>query len=122
MKWIQEPFTQSELTVINVWNSSCTSCEKEMGILESLSQEYAGRGVQILGLIQGVTDVKDADSLAVVNSAGINYTQLLDSEEFSQLYLKDLGPLPSTILLTAREMSWARWKAAARMPFNGNPR
>ncbi|MFQ8898917.1 MAG: hypothetical protein ACLR71_12590 [[Clostridium] scindens] len=57
-----------------------------MGILESLSQEYAGRGVQILGLIQGVTDVKDADSLAVVNSAGINYTQLLDSEEFSQLY------------------------------------
>ena len=92
-------FTQSELTVINVWNSSCTSCEKEMGILESLSQEYAGRGVQILGLIQGVTDVKDADSLAVVNSAGINYTQLLDSEEFSQLYLKNLGPLPSSIFI-----------------------
>ena len=77
---------------------------------------------RILGLIQGVTDVKDADSLAVVNSAGINYTQLLDSEEFSQLYLKDLALFHPPFLLTAREMPWARWKAAARMPFNGNPR
>ena len=32
-------FTQSELTVINVWNASCTSCAKEMGMLKSLSHQ-----------------------------------------------------------------------------------
>lgn len=92
-------FTQSELTVVNVWDPSCTSCEKEMGILDSLSQEYAGRGVQIVGMIQGVTDVKDSDSQKIVDSTGANYLQLLDSKEFSQQYLKDLGELPSTIFI-----------------------
>lgn len=38
-------FKDNKLTLVNVWNISCTSCIEELPVLDKLNQEYAGKGV-----------------------------------------------------------------------------
>lgn len=88
-------FADYKLTVINVWGTYCSPCLQEMPDLGELAQEYAEKGVQIVGI---VGDVMNSDgtlsesqlekAAQIVEQTGANYVHIpMDLE----LYRSDLG-------------------------------
>ena len=61
--------------VINIWQSACTACEKEMPILQSFHETYGDR-VPVLGIDS--TDVFPGTALEQLGERGVTYPQLAD--------------------------------------------
>jgi thiol-disulfide isomerase/thioredoxin len=61
--------------VINLWQSACTACEKEMPILQSFHETY-GDKVAVLGIDS--TDVFPGTALEQLGERGVTYPQLAD--------------------------------------------
>ncbi len=97
--YIQNIFSQSELTVVNLWEPSCDTCEDEMKILGALGREYAGKGIQMLGIISGVTQEDTTDAAAMTERADADYAQVLDSEEVQKAFPDGSYTLPTTIFV-----------------------
>lgn len=89
----------AELTVINIWDPACESCVDEMKAFSAISAQYSGKGVQIVGVVRGVTERQDEDALAVITETDAHYLQLLDTEELDQQILDQYTETPTTIFL-----------------------
>ncbi len=61
--------------VINIWQSACTACEKEMPILQAFHETYGDR-VPVLGIDS--TDVFPGTALEQLRDRGVTYPQLAD--------------------------------------------
>ena len=97
----QTIFSQAELTVVNVWSPSCADCKQELTISGDLNQEYAGMGVQVIGLIKDVDTENESSSLKMIEDTGANYTHILDSDNVTYkvpttLYIDQNGKLLGT--------------------------
>lgn len=118
--YLHNVLAQTELTVVNIWSPSCSSCEDTLHILEDLNCEYTGNGVQIAGIISGISDPRDEETLAMIERAGVNYTQILDSAEVTKQFLNDSAELPVTLFIDwkgnllgqvkSSDMTAAQWK------------
>lgn len=82
-----EELKNSELTMFNVWATTCPSCIDEMPDLESLNKEYAGK-IQIVGMINDLTDEEGRirkqekeESLRIIEKTGVTYPQLIMDKE-----------------------------------------
>ena len=106
--------SSAELTVFNVWESSCISCQSEMEALAALGDQYSGRGVQIIGVMKGVTQKRDEEALAVISKTGANYIQLLDSEELQKMMPGLYEETPSTVLYSRDKEQLGTVYAGAR--------
>ena len=66
--------------VISYWASWCEPCKEELPVLNSLSQEYASSGIQVI-----TVDAIEQDTLdkvhAIVSQLGLNLTVLLDQKD-----------------------------------------
>ena len=61
--------------LINIWQSACTACEKEMPILQAFHEQYADE-VPVLGIDS--TDVFPGTALEQLRDRGVTYPQLAD--------------------------------------------
>lgn len=61
--------------LINLWQSACTQCEKEMPILQAFHEEH-GERVAVLGIDS--TDVRPGTALEQLAERGVTYPQLAD--------------------------------------------
>lgn len=61
--------------LINIWQSACTACEKEMPILQAFHESYGDR-VAVLGIDS--TDVFPGTALEQLSERGVTYPQLAD--------------------------------------------
>jgi thiol-disulfide isomerase/thioredoxin len=61
--------------VINMWQSACTACEKEMPILQAFHETYGDR-VAVLGIDS--TDTFPGTALEQLADRGVTYPQLAD--------------------------------------------
>jgi thiol-disulfide isomerase/thioredoxin len=61
--------------VINIWQSACTACEKEMPILQAFHETYGDR-VPVLGIDS--TDRFPGTALEQLDDRGVTYPQLAD--------------------------------------------
>lgn len=84
------------LTILNFWEPWCGPCVAEMPYLEQLSQEYADRGLQILG-VYASPDSED-DVAAVLEKTGVTYPILHYVREFGPL---QTGYVPTTVVFNA---------------------
>lgn len=92
-------FAEADVTMLNVWGTFCGPCLNEMPDLGALSSEYAGKGLQIIGL---VGDVRENDEDAayvqeIVDKTGANYQHLLPSSDLQDQLLSKLMYYPTTI-------------------------
>lgn len=97
-----------EVVVLNVWASWCAPCRAEAPSLAALSEEYADRGVQFVGL-----DTRDSDVSARAFAAkyGIDYPNVVDRDGQLQLLFADSLPpqaIPSTLVVDAEGRVAAR--------------
>lgn len=96
----QAVFSESELTVLNVWATYCGPCIREMPYLGELSAEYDSTQVQIIGVPM---DVYNEEYLAYANQliseTGADYTHLLLSQELYDWGLYDIQYVPTTFFV-----------------------
>ena len=91
--WTDACFKDYKLTVINYWAYWCGPCVGEMPDLQKLSQDYASKGVQLLGLYDEIEEKQDA---AMVKKLGVTYPCLRYTSGFEYL---NVGSLPATVFV-----------------------
>lgn len=94
------------LTMVNVWATFCTPCISEMPELGELAEEYADKGVQIVGL---VSDVLDSDGSVsetqldtareIVAATSANYTHIVPSIDLYYGLLYQITSVPTTFFV-----------------------
>ena len=59
------------LTILNFWEPWCGPCVNELPALQKLSEEYADKGVQVIGVFS--TPDSDEEVRAILNRLGVTY-------------------------------------------------
>ena len=93
----QEVFSQSKLTMVNVWATYCNPCLNEMPGLGELAAEYDPSEFQIIGIVSDVMEGEDqtlAESL--VQETGAAYLHLLANDSIGQVILSSVSAVPTT--------------------------
>ncbi len=112
----EQIFAGHSLTILNFWEPWCGPCVAELPFLQQLSQEYADRGVQVVGVFS--TPNVDEDVRKVLDRRGVTYPILRYIPEFDHL---QTGYVPTTVVLdgtgaivygpTAGALNYAGWCA-----------
>ena len=93
----QDVFSQSKLTMVNVWATYCNPCLSEMPGLGELAAEYDPSEFQIIGV---VSNVREGDDQALVESlvqeTGANYPHLLANDSINRALLAGVSGVPTT--------------------------
>ena len=95
-----EIFSQSKLTMVNVWATYCNPCLREMPDLGELAVEYDKQRFQIIGIVSDVLEGED-QSLAesLIQQTGADYTHLLLNESIYNALLTDVSGVPTTFFV-----------------------
>ncbi len=93
-KWTDSCFQNAKLTMVNLWAYWCGPCCSEMPDLQQLSQDYAGRGLQILGISD---EGYEADNIVTMKELGVTYPCLRYVSQFDE-YMST-GSIPTTIFI-----------------------
>lgn len=93
------------LTMVNVWATYCSPCIREMGSLGELSDGYADKGLQVIGV---VSDTLDSDgsispdqvstAKSIVAATGADYLHLVPSSDLYPL-IRMATAVPTTIFV-----------------------
>lgn len=104
-------FEGHDLTVINVWATSCKPCLSEMPKLAKLSDEYEQNGgqVQIIGLCTDLVDM-DANRVdsqielanQIVELTGADYTHLVPDDEMLNFLMENIIGVPTTFFVDSQ--------------------
>ena len=99
-------FKGKKLTMINIWATFCGPCIGEMPDLNRLHQEYADEDFQVIGIVCDVAYAQDSyeaslynDALAVVESTGVTYKNLLPSRSLEIIKLCEVYSVPETVFV-----------------------
>ena len=92
--WDESVFQTHKLTMLNFWEPWCGPCVQEMPDLRKLSEEYADRGLQILGVYSSPGMEEDVDT--VLESTGVQYPILHYTEAFD---IFRSGYVPTTVFV-----------------------
>ncbi|MEV5437812.1 TlpA disulfide reductase family protein [Streptomyces sp. NPDC052682] len=92
---------KGKVVVLNIWGSWCNPCRAEAKYFAKVSQEYAGKGVQFVGI--NTRDSSLGNAVAFEKDFGITYPSLYDPTGKLMLRFKPgtLNPqaVPSTLIL-----------------------
>jgi len=96
-------FSQSRLTMINVWATYCNPCLSEMPGLGELAGEYDAADFQLIGIVSDVLAGEDQDmteyAADLIQRTGANYRHLLLNESLYYALLTDVTAVPTTFFL-----------------------
>ncbi len=98
-----EIFSETKLTMINVWATYCNPCLREMPGLGALAGEYASDEFRIVGVISDVVEGSDQRTLDyaadLVEQTSADYTHLLLNESLYYALLTDVSAVPTTFFI-----------------------
>lgn len=98
-------FSESKLTMVNVWATYCNPCLSEMPGLGELANEYASENFQIIGIISDVQTGAASETIAyaadLIEQTGADYTHLLLNKSLYDALLTDVTAVPTTYFIDA---------------------
>jgi len=93
---ISSAILSGKVGVVNFWGSWCGPCRREQGPLETLSEEYAARGVQFVG-VNARRDQKAA-ALAYLDEFNVTYPSVYNPDS-SIAYAFRVRFMPATFVI-----------------------
>ena len=93
-------FSQSKLTMVNVWATYCNPCLSEMPGLGELADEFDAEEFQVIGIISDVVEGEE-QKLAeeLIEQTQADYTHLLLNESIYNALLTDVAAVPTTFFI-----------------------
>lgn len=95
-----------KLTMVNIWATFCGPCINEMPDLGKISEEYADKGFQIIGIPVDVVDYYgniDASQVElakeIIDETDADYLHILPSVSLNQAKLSQVTSVPETIFV-----------------------
>jgi len=89
--------------MVNIWGTFCSPCIGEMPDLQTISEEYADKGFQIVGIVCDVKDESDVETIGlakeIVNQTGVKYVNIIPSASLDSAILNSILSVPATIFL-----------------------
>lgn len=93
----QDIFSQSKLTMVNVWATYCNPCLNEMPGLGELASEYDRSEFQLIGIVSDVSEGEDQTLVkSLVQETGAAYPHLLANDSIGQAILSSVSGVPTT--------------------------
>ncbi len=101
--------TQADLagkyTILNIWETTCGPCKKEMPALENVSKSLEGSNVQICGLCfdicsepeEGTASFEEAKS--IIDERGVTYINLVPDKALIDVFSSLIDGFPTTLVL-----------------------
>lgn len=96
-------FSDSKLTMVNVWATYCNPCLQEMPGLGEMAAEYSTGEFRIIGIISDVAEwdpqgVKDY-AAELIAQTGADYTHLVLNKSLYTALLTDVSAVPTTFFI-----------------------
>jgi len=95
----QNIFAQADLNMVNIWGTFCGPCINEMPELGELAEEYAEKGVRLIGIISDVREPGNEAAEKIIETTGADYTHLVMSQSLKVNYLDQVQAVPTPIFL-----------------------
>lgn len=101
-----EIFSESKVTMINVWATYCNPCLEEMPDLGEIAQEYDKSDFQLIGIISDVvedapqSDIDAAKDLIAQTEA--NYPHLLLNQSLFENLVGGVSSVPTTFFVNSK--------------------
>lgn len=96
-------FSDSRITMVNVWATYCNPCLREMPGLGELASSYDSGDFQLIGIISDVMEGADEKTLKkaedLVTQTGADYPHLLLNESLYTALLKEVSAVPTTFFV-----------------------
>lgn len=96
-------FSQSKLTMVNVWATYCNPCLSEMPGLGELAGAYEKEEFQVIGIISDVMDTADQKTIdmakELITQTKAEYPHLLLNESVYFALLTDVTVVPTTFFI-----------------------
>ena len=93
----QDVFSQSKLTMVNVWATYCNPCLSEMPGLGELAAEYDPAEFQLIGIVSDVMEGEDRSLVErLIQETGADYPHLLANDSIGQAILSSVSGVPTT--------------------------
>lgn len=96
-------FSESKLTMVNVWATYCNPCLREMPGLGELAEEYDSEQFQIIGIISDVQEGADQETMdlaaTLIDETGADYRHLLLNKSLYYALLTDVTAVPTTFFV-----------------------
>lgn len=95
-----EIFSQSKLTMVNVWATYCNPCLREMPELGELADEFDEEKFRIIGIISDVAEGEEQELAEdLIERTQADYTHLLLNESIYNALLTDVAAVPTTFFI-----------------------
>ncbi len=96
-------FSDSKLTMVNVWATYCNPCLMEMPGLGELAGEYDEDQFQLIGVISDVMEGADQKTMEqaaeLISQTGAGYSHLLLNESLYMGLLQNVTAVPTTFFV-----------------------
>ena len=93
----QDVFSQSKLTMVNVWATYCNPCLSEMPGLGELASEFEPAEFQIIGIVSDVWEGEDQTLVeSLVQETGAAYPLCHANDSIGQAILSSVSAVPTT--------------------------
>lgn len=96
-------FKGKKITMVNIWGTFCSPCIGEMPDLQKISEDYADKGLQIIGMVCDILDEADTETIElakdIVKETGVKYQNIVPSESLKTAFLGSVELVPITLFL-----------------------
>ena len=99
----EDTFKGKKLTMVNIWGTFCHPCVGGMPDFQTLSEEYADKDVQVIGIVCDIIDKGDVEKIQLAKDlcadTGANYVNVIPSDSLNYAILDSIISVPATIFL-----------------------
>ena len=96
-------FKGTKLTMVNIWGTFCGPCVSSMPGFQTISEEYAEKGLRVVGIVCDVIDENDTETIEdakiIYSYTGAKYTTVIPSPSINYAILDSVVSVPVTIFL-----------------------